>query len=172
MAIISRHLSPGIVYLLELNNKTENFKKVYFVDSHKEDCIEFKAYPAHCVENTVEEELIDSLKEAVEKEENITIVKKNSTNGFHAPDFKKWLEGNINEVDNFVIVGCVTDICVLQFALTLKTYFNQEEMDKRVIVPENCVETFHIPGHDGDEMNYFALSLMLSNGIEVVEEII
>lgn len=158
--------------LLELNNKTKGYSKVYFVDSHNEDAEELKAYPSHCIVNTKEEELIDGLKESVSEDETIRIIKKNSTNGFHAPEFKRWLDGIIDKVDNFIVVGCVTDICVLQFTLTLKTYFNQMNLGKRVLVPANCVETFDIPGHPGDEMNLFALSNMKSNGIEVVSEII
>lgn len=158
--------------LLELNNRTKGCNKVYFVDSHSEDSEELKAYPAHCIINTKEEELIGGLKDALSKEENIKVIKKNSTNGFHVPEFKSWLNEAVKKIDNFIIVGCVTDICVLQFSLTLKTYFNQVNLSKRVIVPANCVETFDIPGHPGDEMNLFALSNMKSNGIEVVSEIV
>lgn len=158
--------------LLDLNNRTKGYSKVYFVDSHNEDAEELKAYPSHCIVNTKEEELIDGLKEAVSKEENIKVIKKNSTNGFHVPEFKSWLDKIIDKVDNFIVVGCVTDICVLQFSLTLKTYFNQINLSKRVIVAANCVDTFDIPGHPGDEANLFALSNMKSNGIEVVAEII
>lgn len=158
--------------LLELNNRTEGYNKVYFVDSHNENAEELKSYPVHCIASTKEEELIDGLKESVSKEDNITVIKKNSTNGFHVPEFKNWLDKIVDKVDNFIVVGCVTDICVLQFVLTLKTYFNQMDLSKRVIVPVNCVETFDIPGHPGDEMNLFALANMKSNGIEIVSEII
>lgn len=158
--------------LLELNNRTEGYNKVYFVDSHNENAEELKSYPVHCIASTKEEELIDGLKESVIKEDNITVIKKNSTNGFHVPEFKNWLDKIVDKVDNFIVVGCVTDICVLQFVLTLKTYFNQMDLSKRVIVPANCVETFDIPGHPGDEMNLFALANMKSNGIEIVSEII
>lgn len=158
--------------LLDLNSRTSGYNKIYFVDSHNKDAEELKSYPLHCIVNTKEEELIDELKEAVSKEENIKVIKKNSTNGFHVPEFKSWLDEVVDNIDNFIIVGCVTDICVLQFSLTLKTYFNQMNLNKRVIVPANCVETFDIPGHPGDEMNLFALGNMKSNGIEVVSELI
>lgn len=160
------------VNLLNLNNKTKGYSKIYFVDSHNEDAEELKSYPTHCIVNTKEEELIDELKEAVIQEDNIKVIKKNSTNGFHVPEFGIWLNEVVDKVDNFIIVGCVTDICVLQFSLSLKTYFNQINLSKRVIVPANCVETFDMPGHSGDEMNLFALANMQSNGIEIVSEII
>lgn len=160
------------VNLLNLNNKTNGYRKVYFVDSHNEDAEELKNYPTHCIANTKEEELIDELKEAVIQDDNIKVIKKNSTNGFHVPEFKIWLDEVVDKVDNFIIVGCVTDICVLQLSLSLKTYFNQINLSKRVIVPANCVETFDMPGHSGNEMNLFALANMKSNGIEIVSEII
>ena len=160
------------INLLELNRKTEGYSKIYFVDSHNKDSVEFKAYPEHCIINTKEEELIDVLKESLNKENNIKIIKKNSTNGFHVPEFKLWLDKIIDKIDNFVIVGCVTDICVSQLSLTLKTYFNQLDLDKNVIVPVNCVDTFDTPDHPAEQMNFFALSSMNSNGIKVVSEII
>lgn len=158
--------------LLDLNNRTEGYNKVYFIDSHCEDAEELKSYPVHCIVNSKEEELIDELKESVIKEDNIKVIKKNSTNGFHVPEFKEWLDKIVKDIDNFIVVGCVTDICIMQFALTLKTYFNQMNLNKRVIVPVDCIETFDIPGHPGDEMNYFAIMNMKSNGIEIVSTII
>ena len=45
-------------------------------------------------------------------------------------------------------------------------------MDRNVIVPVNCVDTFDTPDHPAEQMNFFALSSMKSNGIKVVSEII
>lgn len=157
--------------LLELNKNMIDFEKIFFIDSHYKSSTEFNAYPEHCLAGTKEEELIDGLKASVDNGEKITIVKKNSTNGFHAKIFKEWLDNKIEVIENYIVVGCVTDICVLQFVLSLKTYFNEVNKDKRVVVPANCVETFDIPDHNGDEMNLFALRMMKSNGVEVVQEI-
>ena len=41
-----------------------------------------------------------------------------------------------SEIDAYIITGCCSDICVLQFALTLKTYLNAQNIDKKVIVPK------------------------------------
>lgn len=100
------------------------------------------------------------------------MIPKNSTNGFHAPGFKLWLEQNEVEVENYIVVGCVTDICVSQFATTLKTYFNQKNLNRRIIVPMDLVEIFTFGTHDGDLMQIISLWEMKSNGIEVVETII
>ena len=46
------------------------------------------------------------------------------------------------------------------------------ECDKRVIVPLNCIDTFHIEGvHDAMENNAFAIQNMSANGIHIVSEI-
>lgn len=157
--------------LLELNENMSGYRKVIFIDSHNEDSEELKSYPRHCLVNSKEEDLIDGLKECINDDEFTKVIKKNSTNGFHVPQFKEWLDNNINTTDNYIITGCVTDICVMQFALTLKTYFNQFDISKRVIIPTNVVETFDIPGHSAEEMNLFALSSMKAAGIEIVSEI-
>ena len=52
------------------------------------------------------------------------IIEKNSTNGFFAMDIADYAY-----LDNFIVVGCCTDICVYQFVLALKTYFNQNNLD-------------------------------------------
>ena len=76
-------------------------------------------------------------------------------------------------LDNFIVVGCCTDICVYQFVLTLKTYFNQNNLDKNIIVPISLVETYDIDEiHSGDMLNTIFLNSMIQNGINVVKEII
>ena len=54
-----------------------------------------------------------------------------------------------------------------------RQFLNQNDYkDKRIIVPENCVETYHIDDiHPADKWNDFALENMETNGIPVVERI-
>ena len=107
--------------IVKLNEALNGCEKVFFVDSHTKDSVEFKCYPEHCLKGTIEEEYVEEIK----PDENTTFIKKNSINGFHAPDFKKWLEKNQN-IDTFIVTGVCTDICVETFVMTLKTYFNEE----------------------------------------------
>lgn len=168
--------SPRIVSIIDpiasLIKKTEGYKKIFFLDEHEETSVEFKAYAKHCLRGTSEAELIDELKREVKDYESTMMIRKNSTNGFHAPDFKKWLEKNEENIKNYIVVGCEADICVSHFATTLKTYFNQNNLDRRIIVPIHGVETFDFGTHSGDLMKIIALWEMQSNGIEIVEEII
>lgn len=71
-------------------------------------------------------------------------------------------------MNTFIVTGVCTNICIEQFALTLKTYFNKQNVKSRVIVPINTVETYDLDIHNGDLMNVMALYNMIVNGIEVV----
>lgn len=143
-----------------------SIKKLAFADSHTDKSPEFGAYPTHCLAGTSESEVVDELK----KIGGYTLIEKNSTNGFHEEEFKKWLNEN-QQINTFIITGVCTNICVEQFALTLKTYFNMQNKNARVIVPINTVETYDLGIHDGDLMNTMALYNMIVNGIEVVAEV-
>lgn len=162
--------------VLSINGKTaglvkacqeRGIKAVAFCDSHNETCQEFASYPPHCVCGTAEEELTQEIKAVFSG----TIIKKNSTNGFIEPDFQKWLENN-NNIENFIICGCCTDLCVLQFALSLKTEFNRRNLNKRVIVVQSLCETYDGGSHGGDISNLFALYNMKTNGIETPKDIV
>lgn len=153
-----------------LNEMTKGFHKIYFVDCHTDQTTEFSAYPPHCLAGTEEVEIVPEL--VVEPGENSHVIYKNCTNGFMAKEFQDWLAAH-PEVTNVVVTGLVTDICVMTFALTLKTYFNQNNTVSRLIVPVSMVETFDLPAtsHQADLMNVFALYNMKMNGIEVVSDI-
>lgn len=157
--------------IAELNKETKGYKKLFFLDTHEKDSQEFRYFPTHCVTGTQEAELIQELKTEYSEGPGTYYVEKNSTNGFHCKGFQEWLKKYCDEVENYIITGCVTDICVLQFALSLKSYFNEHNQDKRVIVPINCVETYDGGSHDGYLMNLFALYNMHTSGIEIVEKI-
>lgn len=139
---------------------------VFICDSHNLNAREFANYPIHCVEGTDESNVVKELSKYVQN-----IVYKNSTNAFHAPGFQDELSTYLTAYDDYVIVGCCSDICILQFALTFQGFLNEHNMDnKRIIVPANMIETFHIEGsHDQRKMNECACNLMQAAGIHVVE---
>lgn len=139
---------------------------VAFADCHTKESPEFGSYPCHCMKDSSESEMVDEIKSAG----GYTLIYKNSTNGFLEKDFEAWLKEH-QQIDNFIISGDCTDICIMQFALTLKTYFNMKNIRSNIIVPLNMVETFDLPPHDGDVMNIFALYALISGGINVVDKI-
>lgn len=136
---------------------------IAFTDSHTHESIELRSYPSHCISNDLESDIVDELKSI----DGITVVPKNSTNGFFA------LESfDYSKFDNIVIVGDCTDICIYQLATTLKSYFNHLNIYKNIIVPVDMVDTYNIAGvHNANLMNLVFLNSMIQNGINVVKTI-
>lgn len=165
-ALASERAKDIIAPVQRLNEATEEFHRIYFQDCHSESSAEFAAYVPHCLKGTAEAELI---RELVFKEgERTKRIEKNCTNGFMAEGFQTWLAEH-PEVTNFVIAGLVTDICVMTFALTLKSYFNEKNIASRLLLPLTCTETFDLPltNHQAELMNTFAVYNMQMNGVEI-----
>lgn len=158
-------LIPEITELSKMCDKL-GISKLAFADCHTDASPEFEAYPAHCLAGTYEGEIVNEIKEAG----GYTLVPKNSTNGFLEEAFQKWLDEN-HQINTFIITGDCTDICIQQFAITLKTWFNMQDRKVRVIVPVNAVETYDFGLHNGDLMNVMALYNMMGNGVELVSSI-
>ena len=165
-ALSSQRALDIVAPVKELNEKTEGWHKIYFRDCHTQDSTEFSAYVPHCLEGTPETELIKEL--VAEDGERSHQIFKNCTNGFMAEGFQRWLADHPH-VTNFVIAGLVTDICVMTFALTLKTYFNEKNIVSRLMIPLSAVETFDLPltNHQAEMMNTFAIYNMQMNGMEI-----
>jgi nicotinamidase-related amidase len=167
-ALMSPRVEGLITGISELSEYCDqlHIAKLAFADSHTEASPEFDAYPLHCMEGSSEVEMVDELKIIG----GYTLIPKNSTNGFLEEEFQKWLKEN-ETINTFIITGDCTDICVQQFAVTLKCWFNRLNKKARVIVPVNAVETYDLGLHDGDLMNVVALYNMSINGIELVAEV-
>lgn len=165
-ALASPRVEALIPEVVKLSEKcgTRGIEKLAFTDNHPSDSPEFSAYPPHCMAGTSEAEVVEEIKEIG----GYTLIPKNSTNGFHEAEFKKWLERN-PQIDTFLITGDCTDICVQQLAITLKTWFNMQNRKSRIIVPANSVDTYDFGLHNGDLMHVTALYNMWMNGIELVE---
>ena len=158
---IENLINPIVNFTKSVSNDIKNI--IAFTDYHTLDSIELLSYPKHCIEDTLECEIVDELKDI----KNIKIIEKNSTNGFFA------LENlNFENIDNIIIVGDCTDICIYQLAITLKSYFNQHNINKNIIVPVNLVDTYHVDNsHPAELLNIVFLNSMIQNGIEVVKYI-
>lgn len=143
------------------------YRSVFIADSHPPKTREFLSYPQHCVIGTRESEVIEELQPYIDE-----LTRKNSTNTFTCPDFQIFLKERIRDYRDIIITGCCTDICILQFALSLNAWLNEHnETDKRVILPINCIDTFHIDDvHDAESINEFSIRNMESNGICMVSE--
>ena len=153
---------PTVKNLMQLA-KSNGLKTITFVDSHTSNSTEFDNFPTHCLEGTSESELVDEIKNVA----GYTLIKKNSTNGYHAPDFKKFLSEYPN-IDTFIVCGDCTDICILNFCLTLKTSFDQDNKSCNIVIPIDSVETYDAPKHYSELMNIMSLRIMENAGINIV----
>lgn len=162
----SKRSNKIIEPIKKLDSITKDYKKIFFKDSHRKDSLEFDTYPKHCLEDSEESDILDFLDY---KNENSKVIKKNSINGFLVKKFQKWLKNN-KDIENYIIVGLVSDICIMNFALTLKAYFNEYNLDKDVIVLSDCVETYELEAtnHNAELMNNFAYYTMEMNGIKIM----
>lgn len=133
-----------------------------FADSHTDLSPEFLSYPAHCMAGTSESEVVDEIKDAAE----YTLFPKNSTNGFLEKSFQQWISKN-GHIRNYIVTGVCTDICIQQFAVTLKAWFNMRNESSRVIVPLDAVETYDLGLHEAGLFNAVTLLSMAGNGVEL-----
>jgi nicotinamidase-related amidase len=147
--------------------KQKNYPIVAFCDSHHEDSKEFEAFLPHCIVGTQESELIDEL---LPYQKDMVLIKKNSTNGFLAPEFISWFKKQ-PVFTNYIIVGCVTDICVLQLASSMIAYVHQHNLDAKVIISKNTSETYQIENHPRESFNYMAYTLLEQLGVQVYDTI-
>jgi len=138
---------------------------VFIKDCHEKDVVEFNKFPIHCVKGTREAEMVDELKVF---ESKVTVIEKNSTSAMFAMNFLNVIQ-QMKELEEIVIIGCCTDICVMNLAIPLQNYFDQEDRKVKIIVPKNAVETYDAPVHSKDEYNEMAFKFMTQAGIEVVD---
>ena len=156
------HITPRIIELVEESLKNE--EGVAFIkDTHNEESSEFKKFPAHCVKGSGEEELIDELKPYESKSLSY---EKNSTSTMYAPGFMSDID-KMKELREVIVTGCCSDICVLNLAIPLTNYFDQNNRDTKVTVLKDAIETYDSPFHNRDEYNEMTLKLMKQAGINI-----
>lgn len=148
-------------------------------DTHEPDAPEFSAWPAHCVRGTSEAETVDQFK-ALPFFDQIEILEKNSISTGLNTGLNNWLAAH-SQVDTFIVVGDCTDLCVYQLAMHLLLDANSKQVQRRVIVPAQAVDTYDYSlvsaeqhggfPHDADLHHAFFLYHMALNGVQVVQGI-
>lgn len=173
--MVNGFIKSGVMHDEDINRITPRIKSLvekylsekegvaFIKDTHTDDSVEFRKFPPHCVVGTGEEELIDELKPY---EQYGMSFEKNSTSTMYAPGFMKEIDAMPN-LEEVVISGCCTDICVLNLALPLTNYFDQNNRMVEIRVPENVVETYNSETHNREEYNQMSLKLLKQAGIGV-----
>jgi len=154
---------PRIQQLVNYYLEKDNGKVAIVRDSHSKDAVEFKTYAPHCIAGTHESELIDELK-YVEKDA-LTYLK-NSTNLVFA---KNYIEDLINmeNLEQIAFVGCLSEVCVENGAITTKNLLDELNRDVEVLVYSDAIDTFNAPNHNRYKITEDALDRMERNGIKI-----
>ncbi|MDP7615067.1 MAG: isochorismatase family protein, partial [SAR324 cluster bacterium] len=147
-------------------------------------------YPPHCERGTGEEDLVPELK-WLENDPHATLVRKDCINGFigaFQPDGSNTIVDWVmkNQVINVLVVGICTDICVMDFALTLLSARNHGMLPslKEVHVYDKGCSTYDLPrkiveeiglpssaSHPQGITHYMGLYFMASRGAQLVSSI-
>lgn len=148
-------------------------------DSHPKDSIEFEAFGEHCVKGSPEAETVDELAN-LPFADLFVVMLKDSLNPAVGTDVNKWVDER-PKLESIIVTGDCTDICVYQLAMYLKIRSAQMHRRLDIIVPENCVQTYHfgveeakaagVMPHDGDINHLVFLYHMALCGIHVVSKI-
>ena len=154
-------------------------KIVLLHDCHNPNAKEFDAFGEHAVCGTVESETVEEIK-SIPFYDEMKIIKKNSINPAQNTEFDRWLE-EYPDITTFIVVGDCTDLCVYQASMHLRTSANARDIERRVIIPEVCVNTYDVPvetavdspaePHPADLMHKLFLHHMRLNGIEIYKKL-
>ncbi len=161
-----REIIPEAVRLVDEFIKEEQ-PVIFIKDAHTEDSVEFKSFPKHCIKGTKEAELVDEL---IPYEEQVLVAEKNAISAMTSPEFTNIIN-QMNNLNETVIIGCESDMCVAGLAMPLKSYFDQQNKEVDVIVPQNAIATYHINEiHDQEKSQQLAETMMSNLGIKLVKK--
>jgi nicotinamidase/pyrazinamidase len=141
-------VTAGIAGYLE-REEAQGAILVFLVDTHAPDDPEFAMFPPHSVRGSGEDEVVPELAPFAERG---IVVRKSRYSGFHGTELDELLRRFRPDVVE--VVGVCTDICVLHTVADLRN------RDYPVVVRRDMVETYDAPGHEGDQVNDFALAHM------------
>ena len=150
-------------------------------DTHDPAAPEFAQWGPHCVRDTPQAATVDAFR-ALPFADSFVVLEKNSISSAHGTGLDAWLDDPAQAgVDTFIVVGDCTDLCTYQLAMHLKTRANAAGRAVRVVVPEDCVQTYDLPvdvaagigamPHSGDLNHLVFLYQMALNGCEVLRHV-
>ena len=92
---------------------------------------------------------------------------KNSTNLIFAPNIQKDIQ-SLENLERIRIMGCLSEICVQNGAISLKTFLDQLNKNIEVCVHKDAIDTFDAPNHNADKITENAIKEMQKNGIKII----
>jgi len=186
-------ISAPIADLFRRMHKRGIEQFVLLQEWHDEHAKEFDVFPPHGIAETEEAEAIPELQKLPFFHKFVVFRKNTLTPAFSRKEefvaghirtlgesFDRYL--NTHDIDTAVVVGNCTDLCMRELAMYLRMWANQHQKDLRVVIPENCVETFDMSfdvarelgamPHPGDLYHLWALYEMARNNIDIVKKIV
>jgi len=136
----ARRIIPNVQRLLE-QELTRGSKILFLCDHHAPDDLEFKMFPPHCIEGTIETEIIPELARFPGE-----VIPKKRFSAFYGTTLEERL-GQLKP-EKVIVCGVCTDICVCH------TVGDARDRDYEVEVPVDCVASFDERAH------HFALEHM------------
>ena len=150
---------------------------LFIHEDHEPDAVEFSAWPPHCVRGTAEAEPVDEIASLPFFNQMVDLPK-NSISSALNTGLNDWLDGHAR-VNTFIVVGDCTDLCTYQLAMHLRLDANARQLERRVILPADFVDTYDFPveaaraagalPHPGELTHAFFLYHMALNGVEIVK---
>ncbi len=149
-------------------------------DTHEMSAVEFDQYPPHCVRGTNEAETVPEIK-ALPFYDHMTIIEKNSIHSGLDTGLSDWISDHPT-IDRFIVTGDCTDLCTYQLAMHLRLDANARQLERKVIIPVDCVDTYDLPvhvaedigavPHDAELLHRIFLYSMMLNGVEIYAKLI
>lgn len=140
----------------------------FILEAHKKDSKEFKTYPIHCLEGSMESMLIPELIDEQNKENTKTYYK-NSINGMLNRNLQDDIK-DLKKLREIIIGGVCADLCVMDFALTLLRYLDEINKDTLVFVVKSMIDTFDSPEHNREEWLNIAYKVLKQAGAIIVND--
>lgn len=165
------HIVPMIQNMMADYLNQDNAGVFVVKEGHSENACEFNVHPKHCIKGTKEAMLVDELSKL---EPYCYEFLKNSTSAIWAKEFIETIKLLLQnpKFRKVTVVGCCTDICVMDLSIPLKKLFDELNIEVEVIIPTEAVETFNIDGiHERDEWNNMAFRFMEQAGIKLVKKL-
>lgn len=154
-----------------IDDYIQNEELIIFIkDTHTENSIEKKRFgnTNHCLQGTHEAQLVDELKE-YEEMNNVISIPKNSTSFMEAPLFRKVVK-DLDNVTTYDVIGCCTDICVVNGTMGLANYNDEWNRDVNINVHEDAIETYGALERIKELYVGSAKLLMKQQGIQLVKK--
>lgn len=165
---ISKDIVPFHQELLEEHQEKNSAINIFAIDEHTEGSREFQTFGPHALKDTEDCKVIYELNSWHNKWfDNALVFKKDCTNLILVPGFIELLK-QLENLQKVKFIGCLSEICVKNAAITARNLFDQYNRDVEVCVYEHGIDTYDDKDHNREDVNAMALADMKLNGVKIL----